>query len=413
MAELTKANQLVIGLTGPVGSGVTTVGEILESNGFQRRRLSTKIKEELARREQVGSPAPSMLPAESPAKHKDRLQEIGNEFRRSSPTHWLDLALADVNDSEPIVIEGIKNVNEIEGLRQAYRNSFIIAVMTTRDVRWARVKTDFNGAEGEFDRVDYRDSDEETPHGQQVVKCVLEADLVFPNEEPFGYSETRKQRLFSKLNPDLKLMRGEERRDPTDQEVHMATAYAQSYSSRCLKRYVGAVIVKDGFPVSLGYNENPSGMLPCVQKYAGRCFKDDDMHTRLELQQGVHCPKCGTRQERLKAPWLCTKSDCRENLKMRLFPSRNMERCTAIHAEERAILGLQGRTAEGATMYVTTFPCFQCARYIVEAKIRKVVFVEPYPVKESRKFLEENGVSVLPFEGFKARAFSRVFKPRE
>jgi deoxycytidylate deaminase len=64
-------------------------------------------------------------------------------------------------------------------------------------------------------------------------------------------------------------------------------------------------------------------------------------------------------------------------------------------------------------MYVTTFPCFQCARYIVDARIAKVVYVEPYPVIESARFLEMNGVLSVPFEGFKARAFNLIFKQVE
>jgi dCMP deaminase len=92
-----------------------------------------------------------------------------------------------------------------------------------------------------------------------------------------------------------------------------------------------------------------------------------------------------------------------------LHPNRNMELCTAIHAEERAILSLGGRTVENGTLYVTTFPCFQCARLILDAGIRKVVFVEAYPIWETKKFLEENNVKVMPFTGFTARAFFEVF----
>lgn len=64
-------------------------------------------------------------------------------------------------------------------------------------------------------------------------------------------------------------------------------------------------------------------------------------------------------------------------------------------------------------MYVTTFPCFQCSRYIIDAKIARVVYVEPYPVLESARFLGMNNVGSVPFEGFKARAFNLIFKQVE
>lgn len=87
-----------------------------------------------------------------------------------------------------------------------------------------------------------------------------------------------------------------------------------------------------------------------------------------------------------------------------------MELCTAIHAEERAILSLGGRTAHGGRLYATTFPCFQCARLILDAGIERVIYVEAYPMKETTEFLVKNGVKVVPFTGFTARAFFRVFK---
>ena len=64
-------------------------------------------------------------------------------------------------------------------------------------------------------------------------------------------------------------------------------------------------------------------------------------------------------------------------------------------------------------MYVNTFPCFQCARYIKDVGIAKIVYVEAYPVKESRDFFEQNGIQIESFEGFKPRAFNQVFKQVE
>jgi deoxycytidylate deaminase len=130
------------------------------------------------------------------------------------------------------------------------------------------------------------------------------------------------------------------------------------------------------------------------------------------------CPECGKKHESIEPPYLCGgkidgRQPCRCNLKQRFFPSRGIELCTAIHAEERAILSLAGRSAEGCTIYVNTFPCFQCARHIVNAGIKKVVYVEAYPIKEAVDFLKDNGVEIEPFEGFKPRVFNQIFKQVE
>ncbi len=90
-----------------------------------------------------------------------------------------------------------------------------------------------------------------------------------------------------------------------------------------------------------------------------------------------------------------------------------MELCTAIHAEERAIRSLGVRSAEGCTLYVNTFPCFQCSRYIKDANIEKVVYIEAYPIKEAVDFLKKNGIIIEAFEGFKPRVFNQVFKQIE
>ena len=85
-----------------------------------------------------------------------------------------------------------------------------------------------------------------------------------------------------------------------------------------------------------------------------------------------------------------------------------MTLCTAIHAEERAILSLGDRPARGGTLYVTTFPCFQCARLVLDAAISKIVYVEAYPIQETKEFLKGK-VDIVPFSGFTARAFFKVF----
>ena len=183
----------------------------------------------------------------------------------------------------------------------------------------------------------------------------------FANNDPLGAAVVRQAQIKEKIGPSIDLMLETSKRRPTPDEVHMATAYSQSHASACLKRHVGAVIVDpDGLPLSLGYNENPVGMKPCIHEFT-YCFKDNDMHAKMESLTDIWCSKCGQSNPKLSDPWLC--SGCKKDMKISLFPSRNMELCTAIHAEERAIRSLHGRCAKNATMYVTTFPCFQCAIY--------------------------------------------------
>ncbi|MBC8481511.1 MAG: hypothetical protein H8D47_02455 [Planctomycetes bacterium] len=208
------------------------------------------------------------------------------------------------------------------------------------------------------------------------------------------------------------LMEGkkEEKRLPNTEEVQMVLAYAQSNFSTCMKRHVGAVITikrdEQEIAVSMGFNENPHNVPTCSKLEV--CCKDEDMASKLK-GRGMHiyCPSCGKEHKSLKEPWKC--KDCGESFKEWLHPNRNMELCTAIHAEEQAVLSLGGLSAKGGKLYVTTFPCFQCARLILDAEIKEIVYVEAYPVKETSEFLIKNDVTIKPFNGFTARSFFRVF----
>ncbi|MEG2860227.1 MAG: dCMP deaminase family protein, partial [Clostridia bacterium] len=104
-------------------------------------------------------------------------------------------------------------------------------------------------------------------------------------------------------------------------------------------RKIGAVIVKDKRIMTTGYNGAPSGVKTCVER--GEC---------LRRKLGI---ASGTRQEI----------------------------CYAIHAEQNAIIQAArlGVAIEGATLYCTHQPCVICAKMIVNAGIRRVVYAEGYP----------------------------------
>jgi deoxycytidylate deaminase len=419
MASIHRSTQFVIGLTGPLGAGVSTLSHALASNGFHRLSLSDPIKAALKERDKL--PADTLFDAKHLPDFRKRLQDLGNEKRSESRAYWVDKALTGCPTDKDLVLDGIRNLGEVETLRDRFSRFFLIAVHASPETRWRRLQDVYDKDLKTFERDDSRDSYEENPEGQQVEKCVLGADFVFRNDDNAGASESQRKTIFSRLAPDLELMRGVDdaskatqfHRVPTADEVNMAMSYAQSQASRCLKRHVGAVIVgEDGFALSVGYNENPTGMKPCEHLF-GYCYKDQDMLTKLEGIHEVYCSGCGVKVDQLRDPWKCTNPMCGESFKARLFPNRNMELCTAVHAEERAIRSLYGRSATNGTLYTTTFPCFQCARLIVDAGIRWVVFVEAYPVKESFWFLEKNQVLVEPFTGFKARAFNLVFRQVE
>lgn len=127
--------------------------------------------------------------------------------------------------------------------------------------------------------------------------------------------------------------------------------------STCLRRHVGAVIVKEKRVIATGYNGAPAGLRHCEE--LGGC-----------LRQQMQIPS-GERHEI----------------------------CRATHAEQNAIIqsARYGIAIEGATLYCTTQPCSLCAKMIVNAGLQSIYFAEGYPDEFSLSFLKEAGVEIVKY----------------
>lgn len=133
----------------------------------------------------------------------------------------------------------------------------------------------------------------------------------------------------------------------------MRIAMLAATRSTCLRRQVGAVIVKNKKVLATGYNGAPSGL--------------------------THCLDTGCLREKLNIP-----------------SGERHELCRAIHAEQNAIIqaATSGVSIEGGVLYSTTFPCVLCAKMLINAGIRQIYVTEGYPDDLSREMFEEAGVEV-------------------
>ena len=142
---------------------------------------------------------------------------------------------------------------------------------------------------------------------------------------------------------------------PSWDEYFMGMAELTAERSTCLRRHVGAIIVKDKHIVATGYNGAPRGLSHCAD--LGGC-----------LRQKLGVPS-GERHEL----------------------------CRALHAEQNAIIqaATLGISIEGASIYITHQPCVICAKMIINAGIDKIVVKEGYPDELSMELLEEAGKRVI------------------
>jgi len=233
--------------------------------------------------------------------------------------------------------------------------------------------------------------------------------------------------LRTKLPEYIDLITGKKPRYARPGEIFMNLAYSAAHGSKCLKRQVGAVIAaappgEMGEIIGQGFNENPAPTRPCVEEpeygadpvrgIRGRCFRDI---VRIDTfnayaKSGLRCPVCSTT---LTSPpsggrplWKCPK--CSTNTEQYFWPERAMTLCTAIHAEVAA-LAVAGRRCKEATLYTTTFPCFQCTEKIILAGIKSIVFNEPYPDVRAGQRIDIAGIELERFDGVRSRRFDEIF----
>lgn len=141
---------------------------------------------------------------------------------------------------------------------------------------------------------------------------------------------------------------------PSWDQYFMDIARVVASRSTCLRRHVGAVVVKGRRILASGYNGAPVGLKHCLEI---GCLRE---------QQGI---PSGERHEL----------------------------CRGLHAEQNALIqaAVYGTAIQGASFYVTHQPCVLCAKILINAGIRKIVFQGEYPDPLALKMFEEAGVELV------------------
>src|SRR5271166_5765416 len=171
------AKPYVVGFTGPFGSGCSLAAKYLE---HERRFTLVKLSAALNEIWKERNPSKDKAP-------RSDLQSLGDELRKDKGKQYLvEFAFQKLKPtSEGIVVDGIRNVGEVEWLRSEFGYRFtLVAVLTPPDVRWDRLGTDYNDrglTVKDFAEDDRRDSKEDVAYGQQVALCIDQADILIDN----------------------------------------------------------------------------------------------------------------------------------------------------------------------------------------------------------------------------------------
>jgi len=143
---------------------------------------------------------------------------------------------------------------------------------------------------------------------------------------------------------------------PSWDEYFMDITRLVARRSTCMRRQVGAVMVKEKNILATGYNGTPSGI--------------------------THCDVTGCLREQLNVP-----------------SGERHELCRGLHAEQNAIIqaARHGINISDSVLYCTNSPCIICTKMLINAGICKVVYLEGYSDNLSLEMLEEAGIETLSF----------------
>lgn len=143
---------------------------------------------------------------------------------------------------------------------------------------------------------------------------------------------------------------------PSWDEYFMDIVRVASKRSTCIRRQVGALIARDNRLISTGYNGVPKGL--------------------------PHCDKVGCRRLEMKVP-----------------SGERQELCRGLHAEQNAIIqaAIYGVSVADATLYCTAKPCSICTKMIINAEIKRIVFLEDYPDPLSEELLANTDIRLVKF----------------
>jgi dCMP deaminase len=140
---------------------------------------------------------------------------------------------------------------------------------------------------------------------------------------------------------------------PSWDDYFLEIARLVATRSTCLRRQVGAVVVKDKRILTTGYNGVPQGL--------------------------AHCLDIGCLREKLGIP-----------------SGERHELCRGLHAEQNAIIqaATSGTNIQGSILYVTHFPCSLCLKMLLNASVRKVLYLEGYPDDLAKELAEEGRLDI-------------------
>ncbi len=280
------------------------------------------------------------------------LQKKG--FTYLSVPHFLadeEVPVHKINGEMNYILEEITDVDQIEAFKQK-DDLLLVRVDAPAEIRLERMmeqQKQQNGKETSYDEVlafERNILEDEELIKQQLAPVFKNANIVIKNDSDLETLHQKVDRMVTDVSKKFTLKK------PSDDGFFMEIAQVVAKRSLCVKRKVGALLVKNKRILTIGFDDTPRHIKHCNEN---------------------GCPACN-----------------KEGLQMT---------CICNHAEENVILqaAYHGLNAQDTTVYTTDSPCLRCTQVLINAGIKELVFNEEAPLNEmTYALLKEANVSLKP-----------------
>jgi len=442
-------SDLIVGLIAPIGTDLDPICDAIASSLEQLNysldivRLSTLLCDI----ETTDRNWPVLV--ESPEYDRYvKYMNAGNEFRtfmdRGDALAMLAVgAILDLrSESRPkakraFILRSLKHHEEVASLRRIYGPSFVaLSVYSPPSMRVQHLANricesmqqfqprSFLG--GAHNLINKNEQESDDPMGQNVRTAFPMADF-FVN----GRSRVELHRAIKRI---VELLFGNVFITPNKDEYAMFLAQAAAARSASLQRQVGAVITTtEGDVIAVGANEVPKpggglyweGDLPDHRDFTLGHEINDKLKHRMLLDVLKRLLDSGMSHSdyETKDPGELAERLIKQGVMKDAQIQNVIEFGRCVHAEMAALMDAarRGVSVNGATLYSTTFPCHECARHIVAAGIKRVLYVEPYAkslvnqlypdsVQIEGENRSESHVCFEPFVGVTPRRYLDLFR---
>lgn len=443
-----RTPELVLALCGAVGSGLSEIVELIDENlsrhgyNVHRVKASQLIIDAISILIEKKELEADKFQLKDWATEGDRissLQDMGDFLRGkygSDITSQLFIKKVSANRQSEIseeevkrgdihkeqrrvawILDSLKHPEEVKLLRLVYDKMFsLFGVLCTKDVKTYNLVEQMNISTDEANQLIERDKSEDFSHGQKLTKTLQHGDFFVRN---MHYKTDRVSKTIERY---IRILIGDHGITPLPSEYAMYLAQSAAFRSGCMSRQVGAAAIdQNGEIISTGFNDVP-------QEGGGPYTEDSPSDARCFNVTGNKC-KNDQKKEKIKQKLIefskqhTTEKPLSAKQADQLFDFTGLsdltEYCRAVHAEMDAITGAarKGASLRGATMFVTTFPCHNCAKHIIASGIKEVYYFEPYEKSLATALHEDSittdkdikGVKFLPFEGVAPRQYQNRF----